>query len=470
MDSSPNESARLLDAPEASLESRKKSIPFHQLLVVLLIEFSAHLPGFSIAPFINQLVSELDIIGGDLSKTGYYVGLMFSLSSVSMILASLQLNRLSDVIGRKPIILLGLVASVVSMLCFGLSRSFWGLTASFCLYTLLNCNSVINKSVVGEITNSTNRAKIFSLTLVTFSLCGIFGSLLGGNLAKPSDRFPNYFTAHIWKKYPYFLSCLVVAILNIIVFVIILCFFQETLVKNDHTPLRDSENDSPFDSSRPPRLLDVLTRPVIIAIANFASLQFFFSCEVALIPLFLSLPVEFGGLGFDPPTIGMFLAIYRITMVVILTFSPKLINRYGARLVFRLAITACLLIWLLMAMLSMQARRSGVSTALSVGAALLAVPQAVMETGIACCYMFLNASAPNKRCLGSVNGFAQIASGVVTAMGPAMAASLFSLSTRYNLLGGYAVYIVMAALYPPAILLTLGLPQNVRPVWEHQQR
>ena len=80
--------------------------------------------------------------------------------------------------------------------------------------------------------------------------------------------------------------------------------------------------------------------------------------------------------------------------------------------------------------------------------------------------MFLNASAPNKHCLGSVNGFAQTANGIVTAMGPAMATSLFSLSTRHNLLGGYAVYIVMAVLYPPAILITLGLPENVRPVWE----
>ena len=95
MDSSPSESTWFLDQ---YLESRKKPISFHQLLLVLLIEFSAHLPGFSITPFINQvsdvhraltdyipfqLVSELDIIGGDRSKTGYYVGLMVSASSCS---------------------------------------------------------------------------------------------------------------------------------------------------------------------------------------------------------------------------------------------------------------------------------------------------------------------------------------------------------------------------------------------------
>ena len=39
----------------------------------------------------------------------------------------LQWSRLSDHIGRKPVILIGLLGTTLSMLAFGLSRSFWAL-------------------------------------------------------------------------------------------------------------------------------------------------------------------------------------------------------------------------------------------------------------------------------------------------------------------------------------------------------
>ena len=39
----------------------------------------------------------------------------------------LQWSRLSDRIGRKPVILIGLFGTTLSMLAFGLSRTFWAL-------------------------------------------------------------------------------------------------------------------------------------------------------------------------------------------------------------------------------------------------------------------------------------------------------------------------------------------------------
>lgn len=39
----------------------------------------------------------------------------------------LQWSRLSDHIGRKPVILIGLLGTTLSMLAFGLSRTFWAL-------------------------------------------------------------------------------------------------------------------------------------------------------------------------------------------------------------------------------------------------------------------------------------------------------------------------------------------------------
>lgn len=42
-------------------------------------------------------------------------------------LTVLQWSRISDYTGRKPIILVGLFGTIISMLSFGLSRTFWAL-------------------------------------------------------------------------------------------------------------------------------------------------------------------------------------------------------------------------------------------------------------------------------------------------------------------------------------------------------
>jgi MFS family permease len=94
----------------------------------------------------EQLVSELDITGGDDRKVGYYAGMIVShliipctpppranpwtqesLFFATEALCVLQWSRLSDYLGRKPVLLTGLFGSALSMLCFGLSRTFWTL-------------------------------------------------------------------------------------------------------------------------------------------------------------------------------------------------------------------------------------------------------------------------------------------------------------------------------------------------------
>ena len=52
-----------------------------------------------------------------------YVSLYFAAQAVSV----LQWSRLSDKVGRKPVLLGGLLGTIISSLLFGLSHSFWAL-------------------------------------------------------------------------------------------------------------------------------------------------------------------------------------------------------------------------------------------------------------------------------------------------------------------------------------------------------
>ena len=105
-------------------------------------------------------------------------------------MAVMQWSRLSDRIGRKPVILFGLSGLSVSMTCFGLSKTFWQLVVrsvkvepaecplssfSRCICGLLNGNVGAVKSMIGELTDSTNIAQAFALMPIGWCI----GSTLG---------------------------------------------------------------------------------------------------------------------------------------------------------------------------------------------------------------------------------------------------------------------------------------------------
>ena len=53
--------------------------------------------------------------------------------------------------------------------------------------------------------------------------------VLGGGLARPYDRFPEYFKDKFWREYPYFLSSLGPAIIVFISFLTTLFCFKEVI-------------------------------------------------------------------------------------------------------------------------------------------------------------------------------------------------------------------------------------------------
>lgn len=87
----------------------------------------------------------------------------------------LQWGRLSDKIGRKPVVLIGLLGLALSMLFFGLSRTFPALVASRSLVGLLNGNVGVLKSMLGEITDDTNVAQGFAFLPIVWSTGATIG-------------------------------------------------------------------------------------------------------------------------------------------------------------------------------------------------------------------------------------------------------------------------------------------------------
>ncbi|KAH9059738.1 major facilitator superfamily domain-containing protein [Lactarius vividus] len=216
--------------PKDDATRKPTPLPKLQIAVLLSVWFIESLISHSIGPYLNQLVSELPIVGGDGRKVGYYTSIIVSTHFAAEAVTVLHWNRLSDHIGRKPVLLLCLIGVNISVIVFGLSRSFWALVFSRALQGALKGYVGIVKSMMAELTDETNIARGFSMLPMSYSLGYATGPFIGGMLSRPQDRWPHVFSHSFWAEYPYFLPCLVVAACGCASFTASLIYLEEWIV------------------------------------------------------------------------------------------------------------------------------------------------------------------------------------------------------------------------------------------------
>lgn len=83
----------------------------------------------------------------------------------------LRWGRLSDTIGRKPVICIGLLGLTLSTVLFGLSKSYLALVFSRSLAGALSGNIGVMKSALGELMDDTNIAEGKELHRACFTSC-----------------------------------------------------------------------------------------------------------------------------------------------------------------------------------------------------------------------------------------------------------------------------------------------------------
>ncbi|KAF7341669.1 Efflux pump azaL [Mycena sanguinolenta] len=443
-------------------------LPKLQLGIIMLTLVCGPIAAGSIYPYVNELVSELGITGSDERRAGYYAGLE-SLFYVTQAMTVLQLSSASDYVGRKPTLWMSLFGTSLSMLCFGLSRSFWMLVVTRCLTGFSNGNLGIIKTALADLTDRSNQAQAVAFLPIMWELGSAFGFFLGGQLSQPQRRFPNMFPGTFWGHYPYFLPSLATGSFVGLVGLLVLLFFKET-APHKKRPIWDGLDDpnghiSISPPSTPRSLLQLFTFPVMISLFNNIALSLLNIAVVSLVPLFFAMPITVGGLGLPPQKIGSAMAIQGVAIAGFqLLFFAKITRRFGERAVMIAGLSMFPVIFGLMPVISTVAQQAGQSAAVWILVAFLLSLNILPDMCLGVVWMFLNASAP-KESRGAVNGLGQTAVSVARAIGPALSTSLFSLSVERNLLGGYAVYAILGAISVGAVILAMRLP---RELWEEE--
>ncbi|KAG2128576.1 MFS general substrate transporter [Suillus clintonianus] len=468
-----SETERLPLLHETQQKKQKTPLPKLQVSILMLVQLAEPIASMSIYPYINQLIRELDITGGNDAAVGYYAGIIESLFFISESLTVLKWSRLSDRIGRKPVIMIGLSGAGLSMLCFGLSTSFWTLVASRCICGMLSGNSGVMRSMMGEITDSTNMAQGFALIPITWCIGGFFGFMMGGTLARPQDRWPNLFAGQFWAKYPYFLPCAIAASIIFVSFMLVFLLEETLATKRKRNISSDTvdrqllegtrNNESPSESMANVPLRSLLIPTIIIPLANQALLAFLDICIFALIPLFYSTPNYLGGLGFGPPAIGSWMALFGVMDGLFQAlFFAKVVDKLGPKRTFYISTSCFIPIMIMFPVMSWLVFSRGVDYTVTIALLCQLVLIVAWDLSLASIFMFVTASAPAKNLLGAVNGMGQMTTSIAHAVGPVFAASIFAFSKDHNILGGHAVYVVLCLPAVGMMWLASHLPEELQ--------
>jgi MFS family permease len=126
-------------------------------------------------------------------------------------------------------------------------------------------------------------------------------------------------------------------------------------------PKRDSRRfreGSKADEPMP--LRELLVYPVVISISNYVCLAFLNISLNALLPLFLAMPLEIGGLNLSPPIIGYIIGSFGAASATFQAFYfAKIVRRWGERKVFIVGMSTFLPVFLLLPLINFVARGWG---------------------------------------------------------------------------------------------------------------
>ncbi|KAH9059723.1 MFS general substrate transporter [Lactarius vividus] len=454
-------------------------LPIAQISILLTAWLAESITSQSISPYLNQLVRDLPDVSGDVRKVGYYTGIIVSLHFAAEAATSFQWNRLSDHVGRKPVLLSCLVGTSLSILLFGLSHSFWALVLSRCLHGSVKGHIGAVKSTIAELTDETNVAQGFSMPPVAWSLGYVIGPLVGGVLSRPQDRWPHTFSNPFWANYPYFLPCLVAAtftLLFIYRYGITLNSrssekLQQHARPDSDTPPEEAGDgpdlDMPCNEPEKPLLLRaVLTKPVVVTVANMAMLALLNAVVESYIPLVWSTPVEYGGLNLSPASIGLWQSLYGgINGIFQFIFFSHFVSRFGLRRVFVFSIISCAVVYSILPFENLaMVVGGGPNPVVWLLIVLQLLSLCIFDMGYGAMYMYTSSAVPNKRSLGAAYGLSQVATSVQNAVGPASADWLFAFSLTHNVLGGKFAYVVLLGVVGVALGVSTQLPTNT---WVH---
>ena len=158
-------------------------------LPILFLTVFIDLLGFGIViPFVPLYAARMHV-----GAAG--IGVMLSAYSLAQLICAPILGRISDHVGRRPIILIGLLGSSIGYIIYGFASSFFWLTLSRVVHGACAATVSTAQAYVADVTDENARAHGMGLIGAAFGLGFVIGPAVGGLLGHGSLRTPVFCAA-----------------------------------------------------------------------------------------------------------------------------------------------------------------------------------------------------------------------------------------------------------------------------------
>ncbi len=159
-----------------------------RLFSVILIVF-IDLLGFSL------ILPLLPYYAETFGSNEFVTGLLVASYAAMQLIGAPVLGRLSDRLGRRPILLVSIFGTFLGFLLLGFANSLWMLFASRILDGFTGGNLSVAQAYIADVTDEKNRSKGLGLVGAAFGLGFIIGPVTGGFLSQWGYALPAFVAA-----------------------------------------------------------------------------------------------------------------------------------------------------------------------------------------------------------------------------------------------------------------------------------
>ncbi|KAF4976636.1 hypothetical protein FZEAL_6729 [Fusarium zealandicum] len=470
----------------------KPKLPTQQLAILAVARIAEPMAYTSVFPYLPSMIKSFGI---KQNKVARWAGITSGAFSVAQSTTAVAWGKASDIYGRKPTIIAGLLSTMVCCVVWGMSSSLPMAITIRAIQGGSNGNVGIIRTMVAEMVPERElQPRAFSIMPLVWSLGSVLGPSFGGFFAEPAKQFPSVFgEIEFFKRFPFALPNLILTIFFLISTTCATLFLHETLPsKRGHrgwgllagdrivrlfkrtpptpshrrrsfvdgeatAPLLPNKAASNTHSPRHGENEKVFTRQTVINLVAYTFLAFHSVAYDQTLSVFLNYPVQehtpenfkppfyfSGGFGLEPGQIGTIFTLYGIVCGVIqFLLYPPFVTRFGVLRCFRVC---CLIMPLAYFLTPYCVLFPTQKTRLAALLVVMFLKAAAIIVAFPSTTILLTNSCTSVRVLGTMNGYATTFSGIGRALGPASTGAMFT----WGVDNGYVVsawfYLTIAAI------------------------
>lgn len=195
---------------------------FAVLFMVASSFFSANV----IIPFVPFLVSRLFPLL-DKTELGTRTGFLDGAFFLGVMIGGPIWGRLADKLGRKFALLWGVFAGIGLAVAFGFCNNYMLALGIRFVWGVSGANMSVSRAILAELSDHTNRARMFTALGIGVILGRLLGNGVGGLLAEPAEKYA-CFDVEFFRQYPYALPVFIAAAINLLSLLVGVIYLPET--------------------------------------------------------------------------------------------------------------------------------------------------------------------------------------------------------------------------------------------------